>query len=68
MCVVHIRSICESELGVEHDSIVDIVIPNGLDSRDCFLVGVRFSTPAQTIPGIHPASLAVGTGLSFPGG
>jgi hypothetical protein len=33
VCVVHIRSVCESELGVDHDSIVGVVTVNGLDSQ-----------------------------------
>jgi len=28
--------------------------------------GARFSAPVQTVPGVHPASYAMGTG-SFPG-
>ena len=28
--------------------------------------GARFSTPVQTVPGVHPASYTMGTG-SFPG-
>ena len=34
--------------------------------RDRNPVGVRFSTPVQTVPGTHPASNTMGTG-SFPG-
>jgi len=34
---------------------------------DQISVGVRFSAPDQTIPGAHPASYTMGTGL-FPGG
>jgi hypothetical protein len=43
------------------DGVVGIVC-YGLDG-----LGVRFSTPFQTDPGVHPASCAMCTGSLFPG-
>jgi len=50
-----------------HDGSVGIATRYGLDiSGDRIPVEARFSAPAQTGPGAHPASCTMGTG-SFPG-